>query len=302
MRIEAAPAWRGALYLRTGPFMVRLDTPIAALREEIASLYEGHPISRHGAFADFHLTLAPSAGLRRWYHPQIRFSIDGHEPFRPLPLDQSLPMFEWGLNWCVGNLANRFLVIHAAAIERNGRAVIMPGSPGSGKSTLTAGLAHRGWRLLSDELTLLSLTDGTISALARPISLKNESIDVIRAFAPDAVFSRMVHGTAKGTVALVKAPPASIARVGEPARPSWIIFPKYVGGLPAVLEPKPRSAIFIEIAKNAFNYSLLGGRGFTVLADAVGACACYKFTYADMNEAIDIFDRLDSFGSTDRNY
>src|SRR3546814_3330456 len=87
-------------------------------------------------------------------------------------------MLEWGLNWCIGLHGHRYLIIHAAAIERNGLAVILPGAPGSGKSTLTAFLVHHGWRLLSDELALVSLHDGRLTALARPIGLKNRSIDL----------------------------------------------------------------------------------------------------------------------------
>src|SRR3546814_15972535 len=82
-------------------------------------------------------------------------------------------MLEWGLNWCIGAHGHQFLIIHAAVIERNGLAAILPGAPGSGKSTLTACLVHNGWRLLSDEMALVSLQDGGLTALARPISLKN---------------------------------------------------------------------------------------------------------------------------------
>src|SRR3546814_5884714 len=51
--------------------------------------------------------------------------------------------------------------------------IFLPGAPGSGKSTLTACLVHNGWRLLSDEIALVSLQDGGLTALARSISLKN---------------------------------------------------------------------------------------------------------------------------------
>ena len=64
-------------------------------------------------------------------------------------------MLEWGLNWCVAGHAHQYLMLHAAALERNGRAVILPGDPGAGKSTLTAALMLSGWRLLSDEITLV---------------------------------------------------------------------------------------------------------------------------------------------------
>ncbi len=112
-----------------------------------------------------------------------------------MPLGHAMPLLEWALNWCISTDAHQFLIVHAAAIERNGLAVVLPAPPGSGKSTLCAALIHRGWRLLSDELALLSLVDGTLHALARPVSLKNRSIDVMSEYAREAVsvLSRMTR-------------------------------------------------------------------------------------------------------------
>jgi len=294
-RTMRAPA-SDSLYLKTGPFTTHLRTRLPQLLEALALLYDGHPLASHADFADFHVEVSLPV-LRRWYHPKVQFSIDGVVPFLPLPLAQVLPMFEWGLNWCISQYANQFLILHAAALEKNGCAVIMPGRPGSGKSTLTAGLVNRGWRLLSDELTLIAINDGGhVVGLARPISLKNESIEVIRSFAPSAKMSPITRDTIKGDIALLKPPAESIARVAEPARPAWIIFPKFLNGLPAVLEPKPKAAIMIELANNAFNLSLYGAAGFNALADMVDGCHCYKFTYADLNEAVEIFDRLEPRG------
>jgi hypothetical protein len=173
-------------------------------------------------------------------------------------------MFEWVMNWCVTHRAHSYLIIHAAVLERHGRAVVLPAPPGSGKSTLCAALVTRGWRLLSDEMTLVRLEDGAVLPLPRPVSLKNGSIDVIRAFAPDAVLSPPVENTTKGTIAHLKAPPASIARA-DPARPAFIVFPRYEAGPPPALSPLPKARAFMSVAENAFNYQVLGVRGFTAL-------------------------------------
>src|SRR3546814_19883114 len=93
-------------------------------------------------------------------------------------------MLEWGLNWCIGLHGHRYLIIHAAAIERNGLAFILPGAPGSGKSTLTAFLVHHGWRLLSDQQALVSLQDRRLPALTPPIGLTNRPIDLTAVLLP----------------------------------------------------------------------------------------------------------------------
>ncbi len=281
------------LHLQTGPFVTLVRSDIAHVADGIALLYPDYPLSAAPAFADFHVNLRQAGGLRRLVGRQVRFDHDGHAPFKPLPLDQAFPMFEWSMNWCVSSRAHDYLVIHAAVIERNGCAAILPAPPGSGKSTLCAALVTRGgWRLLSDELTLVRLGDGRIVPLPRPVSLKNGSIDVIRAWAPDAVFSRAVRDTNKGTVAHVKAPGDSVARALETATARWIVFPQYQAGAAPTLEPIAQGRAFMQVAQNAFNYSLLGVAGFEALAGLIEGSASYHFRYSALDDAVASFERL----------
>lgn len=282
------------LYLRTGPFLSRIRTRIPAVIEGIALLYADNRVSECEPFADFHIAMTQPRGLRRWYRPQVNFEYDGVAPFKPLPLVQALPMLEWGLNWCIGFHAHQFLIIHAATLERDGLAAILPGPPGSGKSTLTAFLAYKGWRLLSDELTLVSLQDGRITPLVRPISLKNESIDLIAGILPGATISPPAEDTTKGTVALLKAPTESLARAGETAQPVWVIFPRFKADAATRLEGRSKADTLIELGRNAFNYSIHGKHGFEALSRMVASCTCHSFTYSSLDEAQDVFDRLAS--------
>jgi HprK-related kinase A len=248
------PATRLAAALGVEPLTAQLrDDPLAPLLADLVALhliglartlgqmYADYPVLDDTALADFDLLLTRGRGLRRLVRPQVRFHYDGMAPFQPLPLVQAFPMFEWAMNWCVSSQAHSWLVIHAAVVEKGGSAVILPAQPGSGKSTLCAALVARGWRLLSDELTLVRLVDGRIDPLPRPVSLKNGSIDVIRAWAPAAELSPPVADTLKGTVAHMRAPGASVARAGEPATPAWIVFPKWRAGAAAELVPVPQA-------------------------------------------------------------
>lgn len=282
---------KDGIYIQTGAFITCVKSSIRHLADSIGLLYADYPMLEV-EYADFHITMHQTGGLRRWIKPQVKFDFDGTAPFTPLPLSQAFPMFEWVLNWCISSRAHRYLIIHAAVVEKNGHAVIMPAPPGSGKSTLCAALVSSGWRLLSDELALVRLDDGMLLPVPRPISLKNGSIDVIRKFAPNAVFSPEISDTVKGTIAHLKAPADSIARAAESARPAWIIFPKYEAGSVARLDPMLPARAFMSVAENSFNYSVLGNAGFHTLADVISMTSSYQFTYSLLDEAIEMFSSL----------
>lgn len=282
------------IQIRTGPFRTCLHSSIPAVQDGVGFFYADCSGPPAGGFYDFHIRLERPAGARRWFRPQVRFLFDGKSPFKPLPLVQAYPMFEWGLNWCITRYCHWFLMIHSAVIEREGRVVILPGNPGAGKSTLCAGLIHRGWRLYSDELALVSMADGLLTPLPRPVSLKNESIEVIRGFADDAEIGPVVFDTSKGTVAHLKPPMDSVDYPYRQARPAAIVFPRYEAGSRCRFDPAGKAESFMDVAKNTFNYNVLGQRAFSRLGQLIDQCECYNFVYSRLDDAASTFEALDS--------
>ncbi len=281
------------IWLRTGPFSLRIRSRVPSVAQGLADLYGQFEVRQpRENFADFHVAVDAPNPLRRWLRPQVDFSFDGQLPFKPLPYDQAYPMLEWGLNWCVSMHAHQYLIVHAAVVEKNGGAAILPAPPGAGKSTLTAGLVLSGWRLLSDELALIDCRSGLIQPLPRPVSLKNESIPLIRAFSAEAFINRPSHDTAKGTVAHLRPPTESVRRQHEPARPAWVVFPKWTAGASTSLTPRSAAQTFMFLAQNAFNYSHLGAEGFRTGTRLVDEIACFDFGYSRLDEAVQAFDRL----------
>jgi HprK-related kinase A len=155
---------------------------------------------------------------------------------------------------------------------------------------LCAGLVSRGWRLLSDELTLIDLATGNVVALPRPVSLKNASIDAIRNFSPGAQLGPPVHDTVKGSVAHMRPPTDSVRRANDAARPRWIVLPRYEAGAAARLAPLSRARAFMHLADHAFNYDVHGRRGFELLARVVTGSDCFEFQYGALEDAVAAFD------------
>ena len=262
---------------------IRSDEP--SLAGQLAEVYGQFTPSHDTDWCDMHVSLLRATGLRRWLQPQVRFIADSRMEFDPFPADHALPLLEWGVNWLIGRRMNDVLLLHAGTLERNGRALVMPALPGSGKSTLSAALSLRGWRLLSDEFGAYDPQAGAFRAVLKPVALKNQSIDVIRHFQPQAELGPSFLKTRKGTVAHLAPSLDAVLRRHQTALPGMLVLPRWQAGSNTVLEPVPPQVAFTSMAFNAFNYAVLGADGFRAVMALVRGMPAWRLQYSDLEDA-----------------
>lgn len=290
-RASGRRGWH-AMTVRVGPIQYRLASPLRRVWAELTNLYREYPQDDPRHCPEYEVQVAPTAWWRRFARPQINIQADIMGPFLPLPGDLGQVAFEMGMNYQVGMGLNRLLILHASTVERDGECVIFSAESGSGKSTLAAGLAYAGWRLLGDEFALIEPGTGLALPFPRPISLKNQAIDVMMERAPAERFSRRYHGTPKGTLGYLMPPPEAIARMDEPARPRCVVFPQFEpGSTPAIQRVRAPEA-HILLVSSSTNYETAGEAGFAVLADLVDACPAYRITYPSLEAATALVEQI----------
>ena len=280
------------LALDFGAARVRIRSDVPELPPMLRALYGGYAIEDPAGLCDVTVKLRRARGLRRWVRPQVELLIDGGIELEPFPRDTPLPLLEWGMNYALATRLCCYLLLHSGVVERHGRAVLLPAAPGSGKSTLTAALALRGFRLLSDEFAVVRFSDGQLQALLRPVALKNESIDVIARFAPGAVIGPRFPKTHKGTVAHLAPAAEHVAARHAPAAPALVVFPRFDPSVGLEIEPVPKARAFARLAVNSFNYEILSPDGFDALGRVVQASTCYQLRYSDLERAVDAIGAL----------
>lgn len=280
------------LRVRTGPFNLSIRTQLPHLIEQLYQMYAHYALMDTDEIAEFHVRIVAKRSIRRPWIRLVRFEVDGRSPFPPVPAEQALATLEWGINLAIAMRINHLLLFHSAAVERNGHVLLLPAWPGSGKTTLSAMLMHRGYRLFSDEFGLMDPLSGDFFPLPRLMPLKNQSIQVIREYLPEAVLGPEIPGTLKGTVAHVRPPQKSIERSSESAKARWIVFPKWSANAALRLEPLPQSEAFLLLATNAFNYEVLGETAFNAVSRMVRNCECRKLVYSDFDSALAALNEL----------
>jgi HprK-related kinase A len=280
------------LDVRIGPFDIRIKVQVARMESALHHLYRDYALLKDQQDVSFHVQLSERWNI--WPTPKhmVRFSVDGKAPHPDMPADHALAVLEWGLNLVIALRYHCFLMLHAAVVEKHGRALILPGTPGSGKSTLCAALVHRGWRLLSDEFGMLRPGSSELLPLPRLVPIKNESIDVLTQFAPHAQWGPIIPGTRKGTVRHMRPQREHIDRSAENALARWIVFPKWRKDATISLQELPAMEGFAQVAANSFNYEMLGEAGFITVEKLISSSTCYTLDYASLDAALEVLDEL----------
>lgn len=282
--------------VRIGPFDFLVRARARSLDAPLHQLYHDYPLLTGERVFSARVELRDVWRLRPGPQRCVRFSVDGRAPHEDMPAGQAFAVLEWGLNLTIALRFHRFLLLHAAVVARGGHALLLPAAPGHGKTTLCAALVHRDWRLLSDEFGLIRPGVARMVPVPRPMPLKNESIAVLREFAPEAVIGPEIPNTRKGTIAHVRPPASSVLRAAEEATPAWLVFPRWVAGAPLSLVEVPKAEAFMLLASNAFNYELHGAPAFESVRDVISNARCYRLTYSDLAAAIEALNGMAAEG------
>jgi HprK-related kinase A len=278
------------LELRVGPVSFRIGSAWRRPLDQIERLYASYPPAE--APCDFTVRLEPVRPWRRFLRPSVAIAGDYWLPdTAPLPLSLGLLAAEMGMNLQMALGQRRYLLLHAAAVEREGRALLMTGLSGAGKSTLAALLGESGWRFMGDEFALLGLEDGLLHPFPRAVSLKNEALSLFAGVAAERLGPRL-EGTPKGTVRHLRPNADAVARMDEPATPALILFPRFGAGLAPAVRAVGAAEVFVRLTQASTNYVALAERGFAALTRLVTSVPGRAIDYASGDQAIELVEHL----------
>jgi len=179
-----------------------------------------------------------------------------------------------------------FFYIHAGVVGNGTSCLLLPAAAGSGKSSLTMALVHRGFQYFSDEVALIE--PGTFHVLPMPLAMaiKESGWDLMGRYYP-ALESLPIH-IRKDAKVLRYLPPPMNAVAQAPSAVRHVIFPHYQPGVQTKLVPLRRAEALGRLMHQCLGLRRrLDADNVRAIAAWMTSIDCYELTHSSLEAAVD---------------
>jgi hypothetical protein len=176
------------------------------------------------------------------------------------------------------------LFLHAAALERDGSAIVLVGESGHGKSTTAWGLLHHGFSYLSDELAPVDLR--TLEVLPYPHALCLKQRPPPAYSLPDGTvdLGATLHVPVRSLPAAAATPPCILKAVFIVRHDAHAREPS----LQRISTAEAAAKLYVSTL-NALAHE---ARGLDAVLRVAGSASCFTLQAADLGQTCELVARL----------
>jgi hypothetical protein len=192
-----------------------------------------------------------------------------------------------GAIWQTAIRAHDFLFyIHAGVVGNGASCLLLPAAPGSGKSSLTMALVHRGFQYFSDEVALVEPESFHVVPMPLAMAIKEPGWELMARYYP-ALESLPIH--VRNDSKVIRYLPPPVDAVGRsPSAVRHIIFPQYQPGAETNLVRLPRAEALGRLMHQCLALrGRLDGDIVRAIVSWMGSIDCYELTHSCLETAVD---------------
>ena len=184
------------------------------------------------------------------------------------------------------------LLFHAAVVAGPSGAIVLAGPAGSGKTTVAAALAARGWRCYSDEVAVFDVQRRAVCPFPFPLGVKSESAQALEAYYPGISQGPYSLRSDGKRVHYLTLPQGWVPAEGEECAVRALIFPAFQENEETRLSEIEKADALQRLAQTGASGRDLRAADVEATVEVVDRNPCWELIYSDLETAIRVLDPL----------
>ena len=181
--------------------------------------------------------------------------------------------------------------LHAGVVGTGERCILFPAAAGSGKSSLTAAMTHRGYRYYSDEVALVQRQTFHVPPMPLAICVKDSGWEVMSKYFPN-IANLFAHRRGDGKLVRYVPPPEDAAS-HQPAPVSHIVFPRYAKDGSTHLKPLRRAEALGRLMGECLALGQrLDRENVARIVNWMAGIDCYSLEFSSLDDAVELIAQV----------
>lgn len=243
--------------------------------------------SRHNRYADiiYSLKMRNDSVTGTVYE----ILVDGNKKHQTNSKSELFSSLEWMITCNALSHLHEFFQLHAGAVEKEGKIILLPANHGHGKTTLTLNLTRDHYRCLSDDIVLIEPETTRIIPFPRSFLIKDKSI---KKLAESHLIEKKNGYYCKSEDILYYNPYSTLKSSMRNAKPYAIIELKHSRRFKNELRPVSKSQMCIKLLRQSFNIHHYKRNGVTILSRLVRKSKCYSLKTNNATDAVRLVSQI----------
>ena len=255
--------------------------------------------------ADLCSPLYPNSRFRHNSHADIIYSlkmrtdsvtgtiyeilVNGKKKYRTNSKSELYSQLEWIVTCNTLSHLREFFQIHAGAVVKGRKVILLPAGHGSGKTTLTLSLTRNHYRCLSDDIVLIDPKSLMVIPFPRSFLIKE---DAIKKLTRSNLIDKRNGYYCRSDDTLYFNPDTGNKLSTRKIKPYAIVELKHNRRFKNELRPVSKSQMCIKLLRQSFNVHDYKRKAVTILTGLVRKSKCYSLKTNNVDDAVRLISQI----------